>query len=597
MNFLSDNSITKRKKSVELLLKKARREERLGKFHDAAEIYQDILSKFPGNKSAHDAIIKLRLLNPIPDLRPLIESNRFDEAENILISNIERDKLNPNFWKLLGVVYHGMKNHSLSLQCYQKALELDPNDYELIYQVGCDLIELNDLGNAYKAFRHVLALKPETAGAHTNIGAIYDKIKNFEKAKTEWLKAIEVDPKESVALSYLGCFEAEHGDHKLALAYFNKALKYRPDDVNAYVNVATALYEAGKTSEALQIYETWQKRNWDNIGKDKENDYNLNYSLALFTDGQVDRAWSLYRNRIYCENITPLDVTKIKFPRLEAITQAKNKSILVIFEQGIGDQIRFLGLLDNFQRTSNCEIILLVEPRLESLLKRSFASFKVISDPNSLENYKYDYWMLYGDMGELLSFNKSNKNLSAPYINVSRKHMNYWKNKLCSSKPNIGFAWRSGLMTAARMKSYTYLTDWVTLIENPQINLISLQYGDVEQDLKELEDQTRSSLIVPEIDLKNNFEELAAIIKNCDLVFGPSTAPVIQAEVQGVDTIMYELKGLDRWSFGLDMHNSEYKSFWYSNCTNINFSIGNKSELVSRISKMINRTFDLIEET
>ena len=575
--------------SVSSMLSKADRASKKGELTKAIELYRAILAKFPNNKKAKSKLIELSRLNPLPDLTKLISEERYDDVLQILLSNIERDNQNPHFWKLLGIVYSESGESSLSLQCFQKALELKPTDVDLIYHVGCDLLKLDDLGNAYKAFKHCLAIKPNFAGAYTNIGAIYDRIESMEKASEHWKKAIEIDPKDSLALSYLGCWSSKLGNQDEALEFFFRAVDADPENVNNYVNIATTYYEMEKTQEALEIYETWEQRNWDNVSDKYKYDYNLNYSIALFTDGQVEKAWDLYRNRHYTDKIAPINTEALGTQRLPDVKAAYEQRILVISEQGIGDQIKFLGLLNSFQNMTNSKIELLVEPRYRTLLERSLPQCNVIVNLEEMRASE-NFWMLYGDIGDLMRFDKTKEGLSAPYIKPDSTLVTRWQKKLYSDRPNIGIAWRSGLMTPTRLKSYTRLGDWADIIKNDKINPVCLQYGDISEDLKELTDDALENFYIPDFDLKNDFETLSAVISNCDLVIGPATAPINQSEAQGASTIMYELKGLDRFSFGKNLEASEYTSVWYPNCRMINFSQSNKKALTKRVEEIILET-------
>ena len=133
------------------------------------------------------------------------------------------------------------------------------------------------------------------------------------------------------------------------------------------------------------------------------------------------------------------------------------------------------------------------------------------------------------------------------------------------------------------MQSYTLLEDWENIIRDPDLNLISLQYGDISDDLETIDQETMSRLKLPAFDLKNDFRSLANLITSCDLVFGPSTAPTMQAMAHGIETLTYGLKGTDRWAFGLGLSKNEYKNRWYRNCSHFVFSQSKKSDLVERI--------------
>lgn len=576
---------------VNALMRKAKNMEKNGQFSEAAEIYRLILSKYPKNKRANLRLKKINDANPVPNLLPLIEAKRFDEVEKILLSNIERDNQNPNFWKLLGSIYYQTQNYSLSLQCNQKALELNPGDYALMHQIGCDLLEQDDVGNAFKAFKFALVTNPYFSKAHTKIGEIYNKIQDFVKAEHEWLKAIKVDPSDTLALTYLGINAIQNlGDCAKSQKYFETALDYEPHDVNNCVNLATIFYEQGQNEKSLEIFENWEKRNWADIEDQKKAEFRFNYSLALFADGQVSAGWQMFRGRLTVDRIMPIDTTKIKIRKLENIQDANHKRILLVMEQGVGDHLFQLGLLKQFIERTQSKIVLQVEPRLESLLSRSFPEVEVVLD-FVLDDENIDYWMPYADLGVMLDFNPNIQAVCGPYLKRDPKLTSNWIKKLPNDKLNVGFSWRSGLIDARRLNSYTYLGDWTSIIENQDINAICLQYGDITEDLKELPQNLQKKLLIPDFNLKDDFESLALLIDECDLVFGPFTAPSIQAAAQGTETVIFNLKSGDRWSFGESLKYPEYQDRWYKNCHHIVFSQAEKMNLADRMENYINNVF------
>ena len=162
--------------SLKNVLRKANKALNAGAFGEAELLFNEILQRYPGNKTAQRALHQIKSANPIPDLTPLLEQNRYEEVEAILLSNIHRDNGNANFWKLLGIVYNQMGKKSLALQSFDKAISLQPNDHQLIFQIGVDFLQSNDIANAFKIFKLLNKIRPDFAGAYTNIGVIYDKV-------------------------------------------------------------------------------------------------------------------------------------------------------------------------------------------------------------------------------------------------------------------------------------------------------------------------------------------------------------------------------------------------------------------------------------
>ena len=59
-------------------------------------------------------------------------------------------------------------------------------------------------------------------------------------------------------------------------------------------------------------------------------------------------------------------------------------------EQGIGDQLFFLGLLKAFKKKTNASFIIQTDPRLVDLLSKTFPDHEVTSEID-FENYDFDH--------------------------------------------------------------------------------------------------------------------------------------------------------------------------------------------------------------
>ena len=199
------------------------------------------------------------------------------------------------------------------------------------------------------------------------------------------------------------------------------------------------------------------------------------HGLSLISLGKTKDGWKLWNQRVEIPNVLHVEKSEFKIPRLVNLSEAKGKKVLVLREQGIGDQLWLLGSLKKFQETADCSIALDVEPRLHSLMLRSFSHFEILNYRHGIDT-KADYWIAYGDLPSLLNFSQDSHGLSAPYLVVDENLSSYWDSKLPKDKLRIGLAWRSGNMDARRVQYYTELSDWSDLLMMNDVCFICLQY-------------------------------------------------------------------------------------------------------------------------
>lgn len=579
---------------VNHLLRRAEKNYKIGNYDLSLSICNEILTIFPANSRALKIKRKISKQQKrsgnhkasIVMVDSLLANNNLPQAENLVCELIETDPENMDLWILLGTIYRDSNKLSYALQCFNKALSFSQEAANVYYEIGKTLSKANDLGNAYKSFQVCLSLLPEDSKTLTEIGLIYDKIKNYEKAQNAWTKAIASDNSNHHALTLLGIYAMQKdGNAEEALKYFKPAVQMAPNDIHMYNNIVCAYLDLGEHEKIRNLFTEFKSKQNLKISQETRRLLNFSHGLALISLGEIEEGWQLYRDRVYIPNVLHVNVDKIKITRLKSLDDASGKRILVLREQGVGDQIYFLGSLKQFAIDNDCQIILDVEPRLQSVMSRSFSDFKIVDYDGTSES-DADFWVSYGDLAYFQRFSQATRNISKPYIRTDSNLLSYWNDKLPNSGLRVGISWRSGNMDAKRIKHYTELADWEELLCNPNLSFICLQYGDIAEEISDLPENIQKKLYIPDFDLKDDFENLGAVMANCDVVIGPSSAPVHQASAIGTDTIVYTLKGY-RSSLGLWIDNDEYTDIWYRNCKNITFDAHKRNALVARVGELI----------
>jgi hypothetical protein len=126
------------------------------------------------------------------------------------------------------------------------------------------------------------------------------------------------------------------------------------------------------------------------------------------------------------------------------------------------------------------------------------------------------------------------------YLVADPERIAKWKERLGEfGRPLIGFSWRSIVKTAERRLEYTQLREWGELFAVPGVTWVNLQYDDCERDLVAAE---RAFGVKIQrwswLDLKDDFEEVAALMTCLDLVVAPRNAAAMLAGALGVPTVM-----------------------------------------------------------
>jgi len=87
-----------------------------------------------------------------------------------------------------------------SIKYFNKILEIDPNNYRAIYNIGIAHFNMGDMNKAMRAYNDAIKIKPDYKHCYYNIALIYEVKDNLKDALKFYKKALEIDPKFIYAL-------------------------------------------------------------------------------------------------------------------------------------------------------------------------------------------------------------------------------------------------------------------------------------------------------------------------------------------------------------------------------------------------------------
>ena len=469
---------------------------------------------------------------------------------NMAIKFYEKSiKINPHFaasYSNLGACYRGMKNYPLAIENYNKAIEINPSFCEAYNNLGLVYKDLEDFQNSIKFFESAIIINKKYVSAHNNLGLMYQKVKKFNEALHCFDKAIRLQTNYFEAYTNRGNVKVDLGSFESALVDFNFALEMQPNSAETYNCMGSCYQNMGKLQTARKNFKKAIDINpnfsdaYNNLAVVSEylmdhenaiiffkkaielNDNNHNAKTFLsyhyFLAGDYEKFQQFYKSRLIRRgdlNHVPLGIAK---PYYE-ISDIINKKIVVYDEQGIGDEINFVGFLEEFKKTISKNITLVCSNRLKNLYKNSFPLIPIYTreelDP---QKDKFDCEMPVGSLLEYTSLDQ-NKNLPfKSYIKPSNLLCSFWQKELNNLVPGkkIGIAWKGGMTPGQQLKRSI---DLVSLMRHlpKDGNYINLQYGAHEPEIEEAELKTGRKIIhFADINPLNEVDNSLSIMSNLD---------------------------------------------------------------------------------
>src|SRR2546430_1334425 len=101
------------------------------------------------------------------------------------------------------------------------------------YRAGELALNSGDLPAAEKAFRHVLTLAPNDAGAHANLGVVYMRQRSWKPALEELETARKLAPKMAGIRLNIGLVHFRREDYSAAIPAFESVVRDEPNHEQA----------------------------------------------------------------------------------------------------------------------------------------------------------------------------------------------------------------------------------------------------------------------------------------------------------------------------------------------------------------------------
>ena len=219
---LLDKALSQQDDLAEGWILKARVAEQNKDFNTAVSSYEKFLQLRP---RAHS--IKLLMANSYLQLENL------EEAEKLVDGLLKLNEFHPTANLLKAKIANSRKDYSLVKIHAEAALNSTPDDPLALYLSGISNYFLNNFQQSYNKLSKVVDKLPKTHEAHKLYMLTMLKLGNIEELN-EHVAAFEgFDIKDSNLLSVIGSSLAVSGQTKDAETVFEKALKVKPDDINA----------------------------------------------------------------------------------------------------------------------------------------------------------------------------------------------------------------------------------------------------------------------------------------------------------------------------------------------------------------------------
>ncbi|MEO1039641.1 MAG: tetratricopeptide repeat protein [Pseudomonadota bacterium] len=453
---------------------------------------------------------------------------------------------------VMGLCLDHLGRLSKALEFYERAWKLDPKNPEIYLNLGMAAWKLDMLDGAEKFLRIFADMSPGAPAAMVNLGGILRDQGRFEDS-IELLRAAIYSHQDNADLwNSLGTTLLDSGDPEQASTFYHEALRLKPGYARAHHNLAFTFELRGDPEAAIRHFSEARK------DPGSARDYAImthGLALASLTAGELESGWSLYDIRLDA-NFPEATLFVIDPPMWDgrSLDDIRGKTLLVIGEQGLGDEVLFMNMLGDLKTALGeaGELRVACERRLRPLVKRAFPDAVVgrhhtinregrdirTPDPGLTEDGKVDFWAPMAQPAVSLRPRREDFP-DTHHLKADPEKVDRLTEQLArfGAGLKVGILWKSLKMTAKRKKAYSPFETWKTVLKTQDACFVNLQYGEVDEELRLAREEHGVVIHTVEgVDLKDDLDDVAALCKACDVVIGPMNATTNISAAVGAET-------------------------------------------------------------
>jgi len=515
-------------KNIKLRYNLAVMQQELGLFDEAESNYISLIEHNDDTKykiNLYNIYIAKGLFQKALDLINSIQS------KNLFLIKVNQDK---------AYILYLLKNYDESINQCNEILKINRKNPNTLNTLGLCYFLLKKYDEANKILLEGLGLDNKNIEILNSLGRLNHEQRKSKEAEIYFNKAINLYPNNFETLNNMAGFYLEEEDYQRAIQFYKKADLLKPNNsvvINNLAKTYICIHDIGEAEKHCRLA----------ISIDQKNDeFKKTLALILLKKYDFKNAWLSFDGRLnlseFIKKNPTLKLIQKKLPKKNILD--KNSNILVLREQGIGDEILY-GSMYNDLLKKFTNLTIECDERLIPLFKNSFYTHKdkfVKLGTHSLDVNKinnFDYIIYAGSLGKYFR-NDLNSFSQKPYLKNIENYIDLELDNILEKVRGlkIGISWKSFKNRYSSEKSLS-LDDFDNIFKIKETMIFNLQYGDIKEELKNfIKKQNYKIITLKNLDLFNNFTGLANLLKNLDLFVTVSNSTAHLASALGIRTIL-----------------------------------------------------------
>lgn len=273
----------------------------------------------------------------------LMQSPTMNSGINNVILNLNRkiteNPENPSPVISLAHVYRLLGQPTEANRFYEKALELDPDNFHLNVFSALTSSQTSQYEEALERLEKATQLNPLDLYAWMTKGRVLMILKRDEEALACFQKANEIDPDQRQAAFAMSLIYQKLGREEEALAVLEELKRKNPDDLFIQYHLGALAFAQGNAEEALE--------HWQNLFNEGVRDtrFLFNLSMAFLEGGEPAKAEKILEHlEFFLPGEVDVDIMIAESFRLMNRLDDAERRFRVILAENPGQLSAYMGL-------------------------------------------------------------------------------------------------------------------------------------------------------------------------------------------------------------------------------------------------------------
>ncbi|MBF0622433.1 MAG: tetratricopeptide repeat protein [Magnetococcales bacterium] len=439
------------------------------------------------------------------------------------------------------------KQYPQAIDLFETILQRVPEHPATLFLLGITYLNAGKIRAAVDRLTRAVMQEPANADFHNGLGTALRRDGRYSAALDRYKEALELTPNHDEARFNLADLHMDRGAHAEALNWYDQALNSNPTLYSAWIN-------KGLCHKSLQQFDKAEACFLKAIQLDrKQPDGHVNLATNRLITGRYSTAWPEYAWRFLLPDMQKLLKLVPKGCKRWSGESLQDKHIMVMAEQGFGDNIQFVRHLPKLKQMG--ATVTFIAP---TALFPLFKTISYLDHLQAINTYKpqdnqFDLFTMLMDLPQWLDITPKTIPNQVPYLTPDSHYQEKWRDPFDSNNFNVGLVWYGNTLyhdDPSRRRACTpeALKELLALPVNG-LTFFSLQKGEQEQQIQEYAGKNLHLLGDKLVD----FADTAAVVTQLDLVITIDTAMAHLAGALGKPVWMLTAQTPDwRWQTNRD---------------------------------------------